>query len=236
VVNCSRHQIWKMFNNISKQYDFLNHLLSLGMDFSWRKYLSKQINSSDNQRILDLCTGTGDQAFSILKNSSINHSITGIDTSAEMINSAIDKADKKQCHNQIKFIEGDASNIPFKAESFDAVTISFGIRNVENIEKCMLEVYRILKNNGKFFILEFSTPKNFIIRSLFLFYLTFILPNIAGLVSGDRKAYIYLSETIKTFPYGNKFLEYFRDTDFKELKYVPMTFGTVSFYQGVKKH
>ena len=225
--NPSREESWKIFDTISKTYDRTNRFLSLGMDLRWRKKLINFLPDGENLKILDLATGTGDQAIAFLKSKARINSIVGLDLSKEMLNIA-----RKKVAN-IEFIEGDAQNIPFSSNSFHVSSFTFGIRNVPSPISALEEIYRVLKPNGRCLILEFSLPKKPILY-FYLFYLRFILPSIGSLVSKNKEAYRYLNKTIEHFPSGNDFCLLMKGTGFKKVKAIPMNLGTVTLYTGEK--
>lgn len=235
MVNTSRSEIWKMFDSITDKYVFLNHFMSFGLDNLWRKKLTKNTLISDDSVILDLCTGTGDQIFSIIRNSKVTpKAVIGIDMSEKMLEYAKVKAEKVKKKPDFKFVKGDALKIPLDNESVDVVTISFGIRNVINIAACMREVCRVLKPSGQLLILEFSIPENTFFRFLHFCYLSYVLPFSAGFFTKNKNAYKYLPETIKTFPCGDKFMYFMKAAGFSNLESKEMTLGAVTLYKGLK--
>ena len=230
----SRHEIWKMFDKISQKYDFLNHLLTLGLDVYWRNQLIKHLPQAKNLNLIDLATGTGDQLIAIIKKAKQVVSGLGIDLSLEMIRLGQKKIIDKPYGHQITLTEGNATDISLEDESVDCVTMSFGIRNVESVDKCLKECHRILTPGGKILILELTVPKNRFIRPFVLFYIRFILPLIGGIVSKERQAYIYLNKTIETFPSGDHFCKILKKHDFFQVKAFPLSFGIVNLYTGEK--
>ena len=229
----SREEVWKMFDEISPTYDLINHLLSFGADIHWRKKLIDYLPQGEDLRLLDLATGTGDQLITIVKKKKVKTAL-GIDLSQEMIRYGQKKIIDKSYAHQITLMEGDATDISLKNESIDCITMSFGIRNVTDTQKCLEECSRVLTPCGKLLILEFSLPKMWIIKTLHLFYLRHILPYIAGLISRKREAYRYLNETIETFPYGEEFCKCIKKAGFYNVKAYPLTFGVVTLYVGEK--
>lgn len=230
----SRYEVWRMFDKISPKYDFLNHFLTLGLDIYWRKQLIKHLPKTKNLTLIDLATGTGDQLITIIKKAKHVMSGLGIDLSLEMIRLGQKKIIDKPYAHQITLTEGNATDISLKSESVDCVTISFGIRNVECVDKCLKESHRVLTPGGKILILELAVPKNPLIRPLALFYMRFVLPLIGGLISGQRKAYKYLNKTIETFPSGENFCKILKKHDFFQVKALPLSFGIVNLYTGEK--
>jgi demethylmenaquinone methyltransferase/2-methoxy-6-polyprenyl-1,4-benzoquinol methylase len=226
--NPPRENVWKMFDQISKGYDRTNRIISLGMDLRWRNRVATFLPSKKNLKILDLATGTGDQALALLKSSASIGSMTGIDLSKEMLEIA-----KQKIPNNMDFIHAVAEKLPFKAASFDAATFSFGIRNVKDPLTSLNEIFRVLKPKGRCLILEFSMPPK-PIRFFFLFYLRYILPLIAGLISKNTAAYRYLNQTIEHFPSGKNFCALMKKAGFTRLREIPMNLGSVTLYVGEK--
>lgn len=228
-----KFQIEKMFNVISKRYDLINHILSFGIDIKWRKKILYILNNTNiiKDNILDVASGTGDMTILLAKHF-IKSNITGLDISQGMLNIAKKKILKKKLKNRIKLIKGDVENIPIESNSLDVVTIIFGIRNFENIEFALNEIYRILKPRGLILILEFSKPKNFFINFLYKIY-SFYIFIISKIISNDPIAYEYLIKSIDNFnSYNiNKILTVI---GFANYKIIPLTFGIVSIYQAQK--
>lgn len=225
--NPSRQDVWKMFDIISPTYDRINRILSLGMDRKWRKKCAEQLPAQKNLKILDIATGTGDQAIALHQSKASIQSITGIDLSMEMLEIA-----KKKAPN-VHFLHADAEKLPFPANHFDASTFSFGIRNVPTPLTSLKEIHRVLKPKGRCLILEFSLPPA-PIKTFFLFYLRHILPRIGGLLSRKPAAYRYLNETIEHFPSGKDFCILMREAGFTKLKALPFALGGVTLYIGDK--
>lgn len=230
----SRTGIWKMFDEISSTYDFLNHFLSFGIDIYWRKKVVNFLPKTPDIRLLDLATGTADQLITILKKAKHVKNALGIDLSKEMIRIGQKKIIDKPYSHQVTLMEGDATSISLNDESVDCVTMSFGIRNVTNIAQCLNECFRVLAPNGRAIILEFSIPKNPIIKFFHLLYLRSILPLIGGLISRKADAYKYLNKTVETFIYGKQFCNQMKKSGFYRVKAYPLTFGVVTLYVGEK--
>jgi len=220
-----------MFNRISGTYDFLNHLLSFGLDVVWRKRLISFIPKEDPLKLLDLATGTGDVLFTLVKNCPNITQAYGLDLAENMLKVAHAKSDAEKLNAQINFRVGNAANIPFPNQSFDVVTLAFGIRNMENVDKVLAEIHRTLTEQGRALILEFSLPKNPVLRSLHLFYLRVIVPIVGAVVSRDASAYRYLNQTIEQFPYGEKFCAIIKKNGFREVKFHPLTGGIATIYE-----
>jgi demethylmenaquinone methyltransferase/2-methoxy-6-polyprenyl-1,4-benzoquinol methylase len=226
-----KDQVKQMFNKIAKRYDLLNHTLSLGMDFVWRRKAIKKITNNPKE-ILDIATGTADFAISAAKYTDAN--ITGIDISDRMINIGEKKIIKKDLKNRIKLSIADSENLPFDKSSFDAITAGFGVRNFENLEKGLNEIYRVTKKDGFVVILEPSTPEIFPLKQIFKFYFNTILPKIGKLLSDDKSAYTYLPNSVKNFPNGKEFIKVLDNIGFRKTSYFPLTFGIVSLYVAIK--
>lgn len=226
-----KKQVIKMFDNIAESYDFLNHSLSLGMDNVWRKIAIKKLVNNPNT-ILDIATGTGDFAISAAKHS--NAQISGIDISQGMIDVGIKKIKKKGLEEKIKLQLADSENLPYNGQTFDAITAGFGVRNFENLNKGLSEMYRVLNKHGIVVILEPSTPKYFPLKQLYKLYFHHVLPTIGAWISKDKEAYSYLPESVKVFPSGENFLKELEKVGFKDCQHFPLTFGIVSLYTAIK--
>ena len=226
-----KKQVTQMFDNIAGSYDFLNHTLSLGMDNIWRKIAIKKL-SNNPATILDIATGTGDFAISASKYT--NATITGIDISQGMLDVGVEKINKKGLTNRIQLQLADSENLPFQDNSYDAITAGFGVRNFEDLNKGLSEMYRTLKSGGKVAILEPSEPTNFPLKQFYNLYFHHILPYIGGIISKDKNAYTYLPDSVSAFPSGKDFLTELDKVGFKESKHIPLTFGIVSLYIAIK--
>jgi len=223
-----------MFDKISARYDLLNHLLSFGADFHWRKKLIRFLPQKKKIRLLDLATGTADQLMAIVKKSKQVTNALGIDLSEEMIRIGQRKIFDKPYASRITLMKGDATDISLQDESVDCVTLSFGVRNFDSVEKGLSECLRVLTPYGRLLILEFSLPKNRMIKGCHLFYLRHILPHIGGWISRNKEAYRYLNQTIETFPSGNAFCDVMKKAGFVRVKAYPLTMGVVTLYVGEK--
>jgi demethylmenaquinone methyltransferase / 2-methoxy-6-polyprenyl-1,4-benzoquinol methylase len=223
-----KDQVATMFNNIAPKYDFLNQLLSLGIHKSWRRKAVNLLKTEAHETILDIATGTGDFAIEAIKLAP--KKITGVDISEGMLKLGIDKVKKLGLQEKIELKYGDSENLPFEDKSFDAVTVGFGVRNFENLEKGISDIYRVLKPNGTVVILEFSKPKKFPIKQLYKFYFRFITPAVGKLFSKDSSAYTYLPESVNAFPDGADFLNVLKKAGFSVTKAIPVTFGIASIY------
>lgn len=227
-----KEQVRTMFNNISRRYDFLNHFLSLGIDNMWRKKSIKLLRDVNPKVILDVATGTGDFAIASLKLKP--ESVTGIDISEKMLEMGVEKMKKKGLDKIIKLQKGDSENLAFEDNTFDAITVGFGVRNFENLKKGLSEMRRVLRNEGKLVVLEFSKPNSFPFKQIYNLYFTRILPVIGAAVSNDKRAYSYLHESVEAFPEGEHFLSIMKETGFKEVSQQRLMNGIASIYIGKK--
>ncbi len=225
---------WKMFNAIAGRYDFLNRLLSLGQDIRWRKVLRRFLPDRENQIILDLATGTADVLITLAQdNPKIHHGI-GIDPAVKMLE--IGRAKIKQAHLDHKLMlqQGDAQALPFLDESFDCVTISFGIRNVPDLRLALIEMYRVTKKGGRALILEFSKPENPVLKAGHWLYLQAMVPLVGFIFSGNFRAYTYLNQTIQSFPYGDRFCKILKQMGFISIEAHPLMGGAATVYAAFK--
>ncbi|MCX6278635.1 MAG: bifunctional demethylmenaquinone methyltransferase/2-methoxy-6-polyprenyl-1,4-benzoquinol methylase UbiE [Bacteroidetes bacterium] len=221
-----------MFNDISPKYDFLNHFLSFGIDRLWRKKLVKLLRQSKPSEILDVATGTGDLALAVAK---INpRKIIGIDISEQMLDIGRAKLIKPGLGKLISFQQADAEQIPFPDNSFDAITVAFGVRNFENLELGISEMRRVLRPGGWMYILEFSHPQLFYIRQLYYLYSRFFIPSVGRLISGNNQAYSYLPESVTAFPSGQKLVEIIEKQGLSRVSFIPLSMGIASIYYGQK--
>jgi len=227
-----KEQVAKMFNNISRRYDFLNHFLSLGIDRGWRRKAINLLRPLGPQHILDVATGTGDFALQAMV---LNpEKIVGVDISEGMLDVGRRKVREKRLEHIVELQNGDSENLPFEENKFDAVTVGFGVRNFENLERGLSEIYRVLKPGGMAVILEFSRPKTAPFKQIYRFYFKFILPKIGRIVSSDKAAYTYLPESVEAFPDGQDFLHILQNVGFKNTQCRTLTFCISSIYIGSK--
>ena len=227
-----RVQIEQMFDNVSHKYDFLNHLLSGGIDILWRKKAIKLLKPSQPKTILDVATGTGDFAIEALALKP--EKIVGVDISEGMMSVGREKIKKLGMENVIEMVKGDSEGLPFQDNTFDAVIVSFGVRNFEDLEKGLTDMCRVMRVGGTCVVLEFSKPQQFPMKQLYNFYFKYILPFIGKLVSKDATAYTYLNESVQAFPDGNDFLKVFEKAGFTHTKCKTLTFGISTIYIGSK--
>jgi demethylmenaquinone methyltransferase/2-methoxy-6-polyprenyl-1,4-benzoquinol methylase len=228
-----KKQVQRMFDSIAHKYDFLNHFFSMGIDVLWRKRCVRILKKENPASILDMATGTGDFAIEAIRMGVEAH-VTGMDLSQGMLDVGIEKVQARGYEDRITLIQGDSENLPFENEKFDAYTVGFGVRNFENLDKGLSEMYRVLKNNSITVILEFSKPKRFPIKQLFGFYFKYIMPTLGKLVSKDSAAYTYLPESVMAFPEGDQFLDRMKSAGFTDLRQIKLTGGIASIYTGRK--
>jgi len=228
-----KEQVEKMFDAISGNYDGLNRVISFGTDIKWRKRVLAKIIKHQPKSILDIATGTGDLAIKFAEKTTATK-IIGLDISEGMLSVARKKVLGTPLENNVEFIKGDSEEIPFNDNTFDAITVSFGIRNFETLEKGLAEIHRVLKPKGLFIILETSVPTKFPYKQGYCFHSKIILPIIGKLFSKDKVAYNYLSESAAVFPYGEKLNNILQKIGFINVDYKPQTFGVATIYTASK--
>ena len=224
-----KEEVQRMFDNIAPTYDRLNHLLSLSIDKAWRRRVMRKVRRMKPQRILDLATGTGDLAINMAKRMP-KAKIMGVDLSEKMLAVAAEKVRRKGLDDHIALYQGDAENLDLEDGVMDVVTVAFGVRNFGNIEQGLREIWRVLASGGHLVILEFSTPRNFLVRKAYQFYSDHVMKPVGGLVSHDRKAYDYLPDSIVEFPNPEKFLEMLRGVGFEQCRRRSQSFGIAQIY------
>ena len=228
-----KEQVAQMFDTISSEYDNLNRVISFGVDVSWRKKIVKMVASKNPKTILDVATGTGDLA--ILLSQIETDKIVGLDISAGMLEIGKQKIAARNLSNRIEMVLGDGEKIPFDDNTFDAITVAFGIRNFENLEAGLSEILRVLKPEGQFVILETSVPEKFPFKQGYNLYTKNIMPLIGRLFSKDKVAYKYLSDSASIFPYGERLNNILRNIGFIDVRNLPQTFGVATIYSASKK-
>jgi len=228
-----KDQIEKMFDNVAPTYDLLNRVLSLGIDESWRKKAIAKFDPTKAKNLLDVATGTADIAIRMSSQLSPDK-IIGLDLSAKMLEYGQKKVNKKNLGDKIELVQGDSENLPFEDNTFDGVIVSFGVRNFENLEQGLSEIYRVLKKDGQIVVLEFSRPSMTPFKQLYNSYFKYILPNIGKLTSQDPKAYKYLYESVQAFPDGDAFLNMYKKLGFTETHSQPLTLGICTIYSAKK--
>jgi demethylmenaquinone methyltransferase / 2-methoxy-6-polyprenyl-1,4-benzoquinol methylase len=223
-----KEQIRDMFNSIAHRYDFLNHFFSLGIDRRWRKRLVKMVAPAEPRQILDVATGTADLAIELAKLKP--EKITGVDISEKMLEFGQEKINNQKLDQIIILKHSDAEKIPFSDRSFDLVTVAFGVRNFENLQKGLKEIHRVLRNNGRIAVLEFGMPRHFPVKQVYKFYFRFLLPTFGRWISRDPGAYTYLPDSVETFPHGKAFAAELEAAGFGEVRIHPLSFGIAGIY------
>lgn len=226
-------QVARMFDSISWRYDFLNHFLSAGVDIHWRKKAMRELKALKPKLILDVATGTADLAIQAVKSLS-PEKVIGVDISDGMLDLGRKKVEEKGYGKMIELRRGDSENLPFEENKFDAVIVAFGVRNFENLEKGLAEMFRVVKPGGKVVVLEFSKPDRFPFREFYSLYFRFVVPIVGRIVSRDKAAYDYLPESVHAFPRGKVFVDILDRIGFKNTACKPLTFGISSIYTGTK--
>jgi len=228
-----KDQVAQMFDNISGNYDNLNRVISFGIDVAWRKKVLRLVSEKNPKTILDIATGTGDLAILMAQTSA--EKIIGLDISAGMLEVGTKKIAAKNLSNRIEMMLADSESMPFEDHTFDAITVAFGVRNFEHLEKGLAEILRVLKPGGIFVILETSNPTKTPFKQGYVFYTKYILPVIGKLFSKDNAAYGYLSESAAVFPFGEALNNILRKIGFIDVKSMPQTFGVATIYSASKK-
>lgn len=228
-----KEQVSKMFDNIAPSYDLLNRLLSLGIDRSWRKKAIRLLDPAKAKTVLDVATGTADVAIEIARQLK-PEKIIGVDIAQQMLEIGREKVSKRGLAEVIELQLGDSENLPFESNTFDAITVAFGVRNFEDLGKGLSEMQRVLKPGGKLVVLEFSRPRIFPFKQLFNLYFRYLLPLIGRLTSKDPKAYSYLYESVQAFPDRENFVTELGKAGFTEASYRPLTLGICSIYSASK--
>ncbi|MCX8103662.1 MAG: bifunctional demethylmenaquinone methyltransferase/2-methoxy-6-polyprenyl-1,4-benzoquinol methylase UbiE [Candidatus Bipolaricaulota bacterium] len=238
-------EIARMFSRIARRYDLANHVLSLNRDRAWRRELVREADPKPGERLLDVCTGTGDIALEFARTCP-DLEIVGLDLSEEMLRVAREKVHPhprplslrgergERAEGSIQFVRGNALELPFAQDSFEIVTIAFGLRNLPDRVQGLREIYRVLSPGGRVFILEFSVPQHVLVRLIYLPYLRYILPRVGGVLSGSRTPYEYLRDSILDFPERAQILEELSEAGFHPVGYRDLTFGIATLYRGKK--
>ncbi len=227
-----KQQVEKMFDTISTNYDGLNRVISFGIDVKWRKKVVAIVKNSNPQQVLDIATGTGDLAINLVKTGASE--VVGLDLSEGMLAVGRKKIAEKKLSDKIQMVQGDSEALPFEDNSFDAITVAFGVRNFEDLEKGLEEILRVLKPGGVFVILETSVPTKFPYKQGYNFYTKKLLPLIGKLFSKDKDAYSYLSESAAAFPHGEKLNNILRKIGFSKVENNPQTMGVATIYTASK--
>lgn len=228
-----KEQVADMFNNIAGKYDFLNHLLSLGIDKGWRTKAIKSIESIAPKKILDVATGTGDLAIAAAKKIT-DSNVVGIDIAAQMLEVGRVKIEDKNLSARIEMKVGDSEALPYADNHFDAVLCAYGVRNFQDLPKGLSEMCRVMRKGGRLAILEFSQPKTFPVKQVFSIYFKYVMPLFGKMVSKHSTAYNYLPESVMAFPEGQDFCKILEQCGYKNVKARPLTFGITSLYTAEK--
>ena len=227
-----KEQVTEMFDKVSSNYDFLNRVLTFGIDISWRKKVVALVKEGKASKVLDIATGTGDLAI-MMAQADISD-VTGLDISPGMLNIGIEKVKNQGLKDKVDMVIGDSEKLPFEEGTFDAITVAFGVRNFENLELGLSEILRVLKPKGSLTVLETSQPTKFPVKQGFQFYSKYIIPTIGKLFSKDKNAYDYLPESAAAFPYGETFNNILLKTGFNSAKVYPQTLGVATIYHAIK--
>tara|TARA_B100002051_G_C16566300_1_gene550249 strand:+ start:110 stop:847 length:738 start_codon:yes stop_codon:yes gene_type:complete len=225
-------KVRQMFDKISSNYDLMNRIISAGVDIKWRKNVVKLIAPKKPKKILDVATGTGDLAIALGETHATE--IVGIDISEGMLEIGKKKVRKSPWYKNIKMKIGDAEKISYPDNYFDAVTVSFGVRNFENLDKGLMEIFRVLQPGGELIVLETAVPQNFLLHQLYKLYTYYVLPIIGSFFSKDKSAYKYLSSSANTFPFGKAFNNILEKNGFIVKEFIPQSFGVASIYRAKK--
>ena len=226
-----KQHIGQLFDRIAATYDGLNHGLSLNIDRRWRKKTVETMRPAPH--VLDVAIGTADLAIAMLCSGKVERG-TGLDLSDKMMEIGEQKCEKAHLSDQVVFEHGNAQEMPFGDASFDAVTCAFGCRNFSDLDAGLREMYRVLKPGGQLTILEFSYPSNRFVRACYDMYFTRVLPRVGRLVSRDKTAYTYLNRSVKSFCWGEAFIQHLHDAGFQNEHFMPLTFGIATIYTAVK--
>ena len=227
-----KKQVELMFDNISSQYDGLNRVISFGIDQSWRRKVIKMVSDKNPEKVMDVATGTGDLAIAIAQTHA--KEIVGVDISNGMLDVGRRKIEAQQLSDKIEMVQADSENLPYKDNTFDAITVAFGVRNFENLDLGLQEIQRVLKPGGIFVVLETSNPTKFPYKQGYNLYNKRVLPLIGKLFSKDKSAYSYLSESASVFPFGEAFNNILKKNGFINVEHFPQTFGVATIYKATK--
>ena len=228
-----KEQVERMFDNIARHYDFLNHFLSLGMDIRWRKTAIAKVDARSGDHIIDVATGTGDMALALVEKYP-GCTIDGVDIAQKMLDIALKKIDKRNLSDRITFLQADSEKLPQADHTYDGATVAFGVRNFEHLEQGLAEMYRVLKPGGKIVVLEFTKPRIFPFKQLFNLYFKHLLPLIGRIRSGDDRAYKYLYESVQAFPDFERFTNVLGTVGFRNTQYKSLTLGICAVYTAEK--
>lgn len=228
-----KRQVEAMFDSIAHKYDFLNHFLSVNIDKIWRRKVVKAVAATRPLKVLDVATGTADLAIALSRYSQAG--ITGIDISRKMLDVGDQKLERKKLTDRIRLMQADSENLPFEGETFDAVMVAFGVRNFEDLDRGLSEMFRVTRKGGMVAVLEFSKPNKFPVKQLYNFYFRNILPALGRIFSKDKGAYTYLPESVNVFPEGQAFMDRLSAAGYTSIRQKRMTFGIATFYSARKE-
>lgn len=228
-----KEQVAQMFNDIAPTYDKVNRILSVGIDIGWRKKAINELKSVKPQLLLDVATGTADMALLIYKQLKCKE-IIGVDISNEMLAVGRVKIKAANLDDKIRIYTGDSENLEFNTNTFDAATVTFGVRNFENLNKGLTEIYRVLQPGGKLVVLEFSKPSVFGFKQLYNFYMNTVAPNVGSIFAKNKDAYAYLNKSVMAFPEGNQFINILNEIGFTQTYFKKLSLGICTIYCGSK--
>ncbi len=232
--NAKANLVQEVFTSVSPKYDLMNDIMSLGLHRIWKDALMDWLNPQPSQSLIDVAGGTGDIAFRFLERTKGRAEATVLDMTEAMLNEGKKRSEVENLSNQINWVCGDAMELPFEDSSFDMYTISFGIRNITNIEKAILEAFRVLKTGGRIMVLEFGKIPNDFLQALYDKYSFSVIPEIGSVVAGDKESYQYLVESIRKFPDQEKFSRVLKSSGFKNVKFRNLSFGIAALHSGWK--
>lgn len=232
MVEGKKPAIRQMFNAIAPRYDLLNRVLSGGIDQSWRRKVIRRLLETSPERVLDVATGTADVAIMAAQKGVVD--VTGVDISEDMLAVGRTKITAAGLDDRVTLLTGDAEKLPFSDAQFDAATVSFGVRNFEDLDAGLKEIHRVLRPGGKLIVLEFSRPRAFPVKQFYAVYNRYVLPAVGRMLSGDSGAYTYLPESIAVFPEGEAFEAHLATAGFTDTRSRRLTFGIASMYEGLK--
>ena len=227
-------QVTDMFDTISGEYDAVNRLITAGIDLHWRANLIRSARKKKPRDVLDVATGTGDLALSMARKLPTASRIVGLDISPGMLSVGRKKAVRMGLSDRVEFVQGDGERLPFARETFDLVTVAFGVRNFEHLGNGLKEIYRVIRPAGHFFVLETSVPSVWPLRPLYKFYTMGVMPRVANLFSRDKHAYKYLARSANHFPHGTAFTQILGQIGFCNSTHKPQTLGAAAVYEATR--
>ncbi|WP_297421464.1 bifunctional demethylmenaquinone methyltransferase/2-methoxy-6-polyprenyl-1,4-benzoquinol methylase UbiE [Clostridium sp.] len=234
MAEANANDVEKIFSVIAKRYDMLNSILTLNIDRLWRRKAIKICNIKEGQKVLDLCCGTGQMINYECKAVGKNTPVIGVDFSQEMLNVGAERLNQSLRDYKYKLIKGSILELPFEENTFDCITIAFGLRNIQDKGKALSEMYKVLKPGGKVVCLELSKPNIPIFKNIYNVYFNHVLPTVGSIGTGDKKAYYYLRDSVNNFMNKKQLKEKFSEIGFKDAEYESLTFGIASIHYGIK--